>query len=321
MTEKHHTVALGAFMTGALLIAISTVIFVIGSGFGRDRETVVMVFEGSVKGLNVGAPVTLRGVQVGQVTDIELVLQSETTELIMLVEAEIMHDRIRHTGDSGGNLIEELVSRGLRAQLDTQSLLTGLLYVQLDFHPDTRMKLAAIDSPHVQIPTIPTGLERITRQFESIDFARMASNLEATASGLQSLVTSESLQAMPASLDRALLSMTELSDELRRNVAALMPALAKTLEGVASTAETTSAELPKLSAQVARSMARVDDAVIAFEQAMREVKRLASPDSVTTYQLNRALQELSQAGRSLQQLAQTLEERPEALIRGRRGEP
>ena len=70
MSEKPHTVAIGAFIVGALLIAISGLIFIGGSGFGSDRNKVFMVFDGSVKGLSVGAPVALRGVQIGQVTDI-----------------------------------------------------------------------------------------------------------------------------------------------------------------------------------------------------------------------------------------------------------
>ena len=156
MSDKPNTMAIGAFVTGALLIAITTVIFALGSGFGRDSSTVVMVFEGSVKGLNVGAPVALRGVQIGQVTDIELILNADTVELIMLVEAEIRSENVRRTGTTTESLTEELISRGLRAQLNTQSILTGLLYVQLDFHPDSEINLAPIDSPYLQIPTIPT---------------------------------------------------------------------------------------------------------------------------------------------------------------------
>ena len=57
MSEKPHTVAIGAFVIGALLIAVTTVIFMLGTGIGGERSKVVMVFEGSVKGLNVGAPV------------------------------------------------------------------------------------------------------------------------------------------------------------------------------------------------------------------------------------------------------------------------
>ena len=96
MSDKPHTVAIGAFVIGASLIAIATLLFLLGSGFGR-KETVVMAFDGSVKGLNVGAPLALRGVKVGEVTDIEVVLDSANANVIMVVEANFDADNIRRS--------------------------------------------------------------------------------------------------------------------------------------------------------------------------------------------------------------------------------
>ncbi len=172
MSEKPHTVAIGAFVIGAILIALVTLLFLLGSGFGK-RETVVMVFDGSVKGLNVGAPMTLRGVQVGQVTGIELILSADRAGVIMLVEADLNAKNIRREGPVDANLTEELIARGLRAQLNTQSLLTGLLYVDLDFHPNSALNLADIDSPYIQLPTIPTNLQRIAQKLEDIDVSKL----------------------------------------------------------------------------------------------------------------------------------------------------
>ena len=193
MSDKPHAVAIGAFVVGALLIAISVVLFFLGSGFS-DREKIIMVFDGSVKGLNVGAPVALRGVQVGQVTDIEIILDADTLELIMLVEADFRSDNIRRRGKSSADLTEELIQRGLRAQLNSQSLLTGLLYIQLDFHTGSKLVLADIDSPHVQFPTIPTDLERITRKLQDLDFGKLANNLESATEGINTLVNSTAFQ-------------------------------------------------------------------------------------------------------------------------------
>lgn len=321
MTEKPHTVAIGAFIIGALLIALSTVIFVVGSGIGRDSRSVVMVFDGSVKGLSVGAPVALRGVQVGQVTNIELVLQSETTELIMLVEAELVGKNVRRSADARGDLIEELIARGMRAQLNLQSLLTGLLYVQLDFRPESPLTLADIDSPYLQIPTIPTELQRLTRQIESVDFAAMAINVEAIVNSLNEVIGSEEVRNLPARLEQAVDSVTGLSDQLREQLATLGPRMEKLLDSATVTTEKAGVELPRLSSLAGDSVARLEAAMIAFEQAMLEIDGLVSPDSATTYQLNRALEELARAGRALQLLARTLEEQPEALIRGKSGEP
>jgi paraquat-inducible protein B len=319
MSEKPHTVAIGAFVVGALLIALTTIIFVLGSGIGSERARVVMVFDGSIKGLTVGAPVALRGVQVGQVTDIELILDTDNVELIMLVEAELRNDNIRRRGESEVDLTEELISRGMRAQLNSQSLLTGLLYIQLDFHPDTPVNLADIESPYLQIPTIPTGLERLQREVEAIDIAKIASDLEATVAGINAFVTNEGFQAIPGEMRESLASITALSEELQTQLRDAGPKLNRVLEGTDRTLASVDAELSHISALVKANLEVLEGAINAFQEAMSEIDGFVSADSATTHELNRALREISSAGRALQDLARTLEAQPEALIRGKSG--
>ncbi|RLQ21949.1 MCE family protein [Seongchinamella sediminis] len=317
MSEKTHTVAIGAFVFGGLLIAVGAIIFALGTGFGKERSTVVMVFEGSVKGLTLGAPVALRGVQIGQVTGIELILDSDTAELIMLVEAEVRGENVRRTGTNTESLTEELIARGMRAQLNTQSILTGLLYVQLDFHPDSELILATIDSPHLQIPTIPTELERLTRKLESIDLAAVASDLEEIAEGVNTFVSNQAFQQLPAQLQGTLASVSGLSEQLQGQLASTGPKLDAVLDGAAMTVTTANAELPRLAEMVAANLQVLDEAIAAFEESMRSIDELVDYDSATVHQLNRALRDVSQAGRALQQLGRALEEQPESLIRGR----
>ena len=199
MSEKTQTVAIGAFVLGASLIALATLIFLLGSGFGK-KEKVVMVFDGSVKGLNVGAPLALRGVKVGEVTDIELILDSDKINVIMLIEAKIDDQNIRRKGVTDTNLTEGLISRGLRAQLNTQSLLTGLLYVELDFYPDSPLNLVDIDSPYLQLPTIPTNLQRIAKKLEDLDISKLTDELESISNGVNKMVSSPDFQTLPANM-------------------------------------------------------------------------------------------------------------------------
>lgn len=320
MSEKPHAVAIGAFATGAIVIGITMVIFALGSGFGRDRDKVIMVFDGSVKGLSVGAPVALRGVQIGQVTEIELMMDADTVELIMLVEAELRNENIRRVGENAEDLTEELIARGLRAQLNLQSLLTGLLYIQLDLHPDQRAILTDIESPYIQIPTIPTDLELLSRKVEEMDLAKLAGELQATIEGLTTFVTSKDFQALPASIYGTLESVTALTVQLREQVAISAPKLDRALDGAADTLANADTAIPKLSALAEQNMLRLDDAIASFDQAMTDLDGLVAPDSATTYQLNSALKELALAGKAMHLLARTLEEQPESLIRGRSGD-
>ena len=319
MSDKSHSVAIGAFIVGALLIAVTTVIFVLGSGFGQ-REKIVMAFQGSVKGLNIGAPVAIRGVQVGQVTNIDIILDADTLKLIMLVEADFHTQTIKRVGHATGDVTEELIQRGLRAQLNTQSLLTGLLYVELDFHPGSDLRLAEIDSPYFQFPTIPTDLERLASKIQEMDFSKLASEFETAVSGLNKFITHEDFQAMPASLKATLDSVTVLSNQLQSQLATSMPKVDRVLDGAAVTVDSVNTELPHFSAGMNQNLEALNTAVKAFELTMKDIDGMVSPESPTVYRMNEALKELALASLALQQLAKTLEEQPEALIRGRRGD-
>jgi paraquat-inducible protein B len=319
MSDKPHTVAIGAFIIGASLIALATLLFLLGSGFGRT-ETVVMAFDGSVKGLNVGAPLALRGVKVGEVTDIEVVLDSENANVIMMVEANFDADKIRREGISDADLAEELISRGLRAQLNLQSLLTGLLYVELDFFPASPLNLAKIDSPYLQLPTIPTNLQRIISKLEDIDIGKLSADLESISNGVQSLVSSEDFQELPANLTTTLDSVREVSTRLSEQLATTGPKLDSVLDETAVTVNTANDQLPRIATLVEGNLKVLNEAITAFESGMQNVDGLVSPDSATVYQLNTALQEMTRAGRSLQSLANTLEQQPESVIRGKRGD-
>ena len=319
MSEKPQTVAIGAFVIGASLILLVTLLFLLGSGFG-SKEKVVMVFDGSVKGLNIGAPMALRGVKVGEVTDIDLILDSSKTNVIMQVEANFDAENIHRKGIADVDLTEELISRGMRAQLNSQSLLTGLLYIELDFYPQSALNLVDIDSPYLQLPTVPTDLERITKKLQDIDISKLTDELESISNGVSTLIISTEFQHLPAHLTSTLDSVRELSAQMKEQLASTGPKLNTVLDETAQTVASANSQLPKLTALVEGNLKTLNSAIAAFEQGMSGIDGLVSPDSATLYQLNLALQEMTRAGRSLQSLANTLEAQPESLIRGKSGE-
>ncbi|MFT6286033.1 MAG: paraquat-inducible protein B [Alcanivorax sp.] len=318
MNEQPHTVAIGAFIVGALLIAITGLIFLGSSGFGSDKNKVVMVFDGSVKGLSVGAPVALRGVQIGQITDISLIFDTDTVDVIMQVEAELDNNNIRTRGSTrADHYTDELIARGMRAQLNTQSLLTGLLYIQLDFFPDSPVVLADIQTDYTQVPTIPTELERLTREIESIDWAQLVNDLRDIASGLNSFIGSDKFQSLPGEMQASLNSFTALGDEMKQLLSTSGPKLDQVLDNTATAVASVNTELPIWSGMAKNNLRLLESALLSMDEVLNEVDALVSEDSATTYQLNKALRELAQAGRALQLLAKTLEEQPEILIRGK----
>jgi paraquat-inducible protein B len=126
----------------------------------------VMYFNGSVRGLTVGAPVQLRGIPIGKVTEINLELDKKTAEIRIPVTVELEPERIKEVNNdnhiSDKDIMERLINKGLRAQLQTGSLLTGQLLVDLDFHPKSKIVLSDNKSVYPEFPTTASSLDQFT---------------------------------------------------------------------------------------------------------------------------------------------------------------
>jgi len=305
MSDKQQYVATGAFVVGALLIGIATLLYLLGSGL-KQTNKFVMVFDGAAKGLNIGAPLALRGVQIGQVTGVNVVLDTNTADVFVVVEAEIDASKIHYRGDPSSVETQDLINRGLRAQLNMQSLVTGMLYIELDFHPETPVKYVDVDSKLPQFPTVPTSLERLAKKFEDLDFEGLTETLKHISDGVESLLGSEDFKQLPGNMNSTLASLRELSEQLQSQLARSGPRIDTVLEQTSAAIASTNTELAR--------------AVDAFQKSMNNLNDVVSEDSATVYQINTALEEVRRASRSLRQLANTLDNQPEALLRGKSGD-
>jgi paraquat-inducible protein B len=165
MGKKANPAVVGAFVLGAIALAVVGVL-VFGSGkYFRTKVEAVMYFPGSVNGLSIGAPLKFKGVDIGTVSNIQLVLSAGTDGPTARIPVYVQLDPSKII--SAGSDIrlpdpvarDELVQRGLRAQLQSQSILTGLLFIQLDFFPDTPATYVLPQpSDPAEIPKIPTVL-------------------------------------------------------------------------------------------------------------------------------------------------------------------
>lgn len=135
-------------------------------------QTVVFSFRNTVRGLAVGAPVDFHGVTIGSVRSIHLTHDAKTDSYLAPVTAVIYPERLGEAAEGGGTSqarAAALVKRGLRAQLRPGNLLTGQMYVALDFFPDAApAKLAMLDGGAVQLPTVDAEMIEIQTQVRSI---------------------------------------------------------------------------------------------------------------------------------------------------------
>ena len=171
MGSKISPTTIGAFVVGAIVLVIAGVLLFGGSKFFQEKLPFVMFFDSSVVGLNVGAPVIFRGVQIGQVTEISAIADPQTFDVRIRVKTEIVRGVIK-VGEEGQRFkdqrqgMEGLVQKGARATLRMQSFVTGLLYVAIDYFPDTPVRLLGLDKTLTELPTIPSEMDQLKSSIE-----------------------------------------------------------------------------------------------------------------------------------------------------------
>ena len=215
MSRSANPVAIGLFTLITIALAILLVMLFGGSDWWSPKERYVLLYDSSIRGLNVGSPVTLKGVTIGQVTDTRVTLYGETSDILNTVTIEIDPSALKYQGrDDKGVSVDDLLKRGLRAQLRQQSLLTGLLYVDVDFDPGKPAAYKPVKTDFPQLPTTPTNLEQLSRDLESVDVNRLANDLQQALSGISQLLNDPAMQQLAGNLGNAVKALEDTANRL-----------------------------------------------------------------------------------------------------------
>ncbi|MDQ8023239.1 MAG: MlaD family protein [Moraxellaceae bacterium] len=331
MSRKANPTVIGAFLIGALLLVLGGMFLFAGGSLLQQRDRFVMFFEGSVYGLQVGAPVVFRGVRIGSVKSINLRFDEKNRSFLIPVTIETDPEGAAENGSGmRGSLPDssELVARGLRARLSTQSFLTGQLYVELDFHPDKAAVFRSTPPDNREIPTIPSPVQELASKLEQIDVASIANDLSTIAASTRGLVESPELKQSLANINLALQNIQSISAKLDKAidpaVSDLRRALADTSEAMASTEkamarfEAASDKFGKLAdpdSPLQASLIRTSDEL---GKTAASLQSLTNEESPSIVQFNRAMKDMSTAAHALRDLADSIERHPESLLKGRK---
>jgi paraquat-inducible protein B len=317
MAKQANRMMIGVFVVIAVTImAASLVVF--GSGqFFKQTVKCVMYFDGSVKGLSVGAPVLFQGVQIGSVTSIILEVDPAGLQLSVPVVIEYEPDKfhvaggLRNVHRDPRKTIPKLIERGLRAQLGMQSFITGQLDIEIGFYPEKGVcyapaRVDTVYKDYIVIPTCQSTTQKLADALEKLDLAGLEKHLESTLAGVDRFVNNPDLSASIRGLNETLRDARKLLTRIDRQVDPLSGDVKKTVK-----------EFGKLAANID---ARVGGLATGFDKTMSAAKGLLSEDSPLMVGLENTLQEISAMSRSIRQLANYLDQHPEALIRGK-GKP
>lgn len=227
MSSKANPSAIGAFVIGGLALAIGAVLVLGGGRFFEDSSTYVMYFDGSVSGLRIGAPVEFRGVQVGEVRDI-IGTVNEELEIQIPVFVRFGGDRLRSTSEGARiadteQAIPILIQRGMRAQLELQSLVTGQFYIELDFHPESPARFLG-DGVHREIPTIPSRMSELASRIQGLPIDELAASALGAMNAIETLVSSDEIGGALGSFQSTLRDMSSMVRELEQKLPPMVEA-------------------------------------------------------------------------------------------------
>ncbi|HTY54291.1 MAG TPA: MlaD family protein [Candidatus Binataceae bacterium] len=320
MARRASPVRVGAFVVLSLCLVVATVVL-FGSGrLFRRKLIFVSFFRGNLNGLKVGAPVKFAGVQIGTVKRIRLrlppsegMLRPDLAKQVLLpVLCEIDETAFSRGGGADEPLdrqgLERMVQEGLRAELTTESLLTGLLYIEINMHPQTRIDLVMVAGTgrYPEVPTVPSKLQAVQEQalkalakLDQIDLSAMVHSMTDTANSVTNLADSpsvkraiDSLSAAAGSLERVSASINKLANDIDTKIDPVMANLKNT---------STDADLTLRQAR----------------DTLAQIQQTFAPETPLNYELTKALEDVSSASAAIRQLADYLQRNPSALVRGK----
>lgn len=338
MMRRAHPTRVGLFAIGAVALLVAAVVVVSGGRLFASQERAVMHFEGSIYGLQLGAPVVFRGVRLGSVRDIGVVHDGTAGGFSIPVVVELDRSLIRNIqGRPSGATLQALVDQGLYAQLSMQSLLTGLLYVDLDLGP----KAAAGKGPPskvgdglTEIPTRTTTIQNLQKQIQGLDVAGLVNDVSSIAASARRLIGDpkvqqalEDLSAASGDLRRTLTRLDGRLDSLTAAVQGTLAESRQTITAWGGAAERVGRAVDRAASAVERTDALLAQGTPVLQSVQRAAEELAraatalrgsvGDDSALLGQVQRAAQDVSRASRAVRDLADLLERQPESLLRGR----
>lgn len=313
MNQRVSPTLIGAFLVGAVLLAVTAVV-VLGSGrYFHRTYAFVLYFPGSVNGLRVGAPVKFRGVEIGAVQDIRLQLKRDQSVFRIPVIIAIDPDKITSLGGSETILnspaeYRSAIEAGLRGQLQTESFVTGVLFVALEYFPGspaTLVQQSGRTFRYREIPTEPSSTEKARMAVTEVLTKLAASDLEGlvdsarqTISDLHQLVGSPELKLTIRSLG----DVAGRLGDAAGNVSQLATGLDSNVSRLTVDLHQTSVKAGAMMDQAGQVLQHTDAAL---------------SDGPVMDELTRTLQEVSAAARSVRLLTGYMERNPSALIFGR----
>ena len=327
MSQKANPTLIGAFVFGAIVIAIGAVLFFGSANLFARKQLFETYFQQTVNGLAVGSNVKYKGVTVGKVTRVQLKFQGADEAPVVRVIYEINTDNLLNKYGLSIDLSdrqrhEKAIGNGFRAKLDFESLISGQLFIALDFYKDAAAPVLHANDNNVdifEIPPQPSDIDAILADLTkaignigSVDFASLAKELQGVLKSADAAIVSLHLGQLGPSIDKAANSISNLANGDQVKGA---------LVSVRESFDQLTATLKSLNPAVGDLKPTLDQAKAALtnlQKSTAQLDQILKPDSSLRYQLDSSLSEISSAATAIQQLSDFLQRHPNSILFGRK---
>jgi paraquat-inducible protein B len=317
VSAKNRPRIVGLFVLGFLALVVAAVATISSGRMFAQWRTWVVFLPGAAGGLKQGAPVTMRGVQIGEVKDVDLFFLGKGHQVGIMVTLMVRRGSIRTlSGErmvaalSDAEVVRQQVAEGLRAQLKSSSPIAGQKSIDLDFMPDRPPRFAGVQAPYPEVPTAATGMERLNEQLEATlkkiaDFPvdEALSQLQGTLKSAQVLLDSGDLRGAVRNLNVTLATANRTLETANGTIGGV-DGLLGDVRHTANSANETIKGLQKTLDQLNGTLATVD----------RNVERTAD----TQLEAAHTLGEMRELMKGLRFLVEHLQQHPEALLQGKK---
>jgi len=329
MSKKANPATIGVFICVALALGVGAILlFSSARGFSKTHKY-ILYFDASVLGLSPGAPVKFRGVTVGSVRELLIRHNQHERDTAMPVIVELDESVLKEKSDYVINISDKLVlksmiDRGLRATIEAQSIVTGLLYVELEFRSGAAPAVFhQVQPEYLEIPTQQTKIQLLIENIADIDFKQLMTQMTALASELQTNFSAMNMKDINDGLTNLLVKLNQLvrSDDLTNAVISLRTTLDKLsarIDPLADQAQGLLVDATKAVGDAREAISDAKNSLAHFDDTLHTAQNAIAPQASLRRDLASTMQDISEAARSITALADFLNRNPNALISGRK---
>ncbi len=331
MSKPVNPYTIGAFIVGSLTLLIVAVLVFGGGQFFKKKIQYVIFFDSALNGLNIGAPVKLQGVQIGTVKEISLELSQQakniTKPVVIEIDPAAVLDSSGHPFNAATSLKENqknaqyFIDAGLKAQLQTQSLLTGLLYVEFSFYRDMPVKLTGLDYKGLpELPAVPSTVDQIKTaaeealdNFRQLPIEQIVNDFATTLKEIKAITTSDDLKQDRVALSKTLKATELLIESLNKNLIPLVTNMNGAIVDSRSMMQQFTQDITPVLQSTEKTLSKATAVLSESQHALGSVEALSAPEAP----LWQSLEALRDAAQSTKALTDYLERHPDALIYGK----